>query len=241
MAIGDKAAAAGLVVYPATQDARLGYENDNQRGDELATHMTTGTHPASAITSGVFAAARIPVLDIGTKTSGALPASRVGAGYPGTSVGSNGLGFPTNIDDAVAWLNANKANAGTPGGGQAADTVTAGAYGRTVGSSNFAMWMDGALNIGRNVSARRFKEQIEAHDLDPARVLALRPVSYQRVGGDGSREYGLIADDVADLVPELVTWFDGQIDGVRYDLLAVALLDVVRDQQGRLDRLEQGA
>jgi hypothetical protein len=39
MAIGDKAAAAGLVVYPATQDVRLGYENDNQRGDELATHM----------------------------------------------------------------------------------------------------------------------------------------------------------------------------------------------------------
>lgn len=39
MAIGDKAAAAGLAVYESTQDKRLGYENDNQRGDELATEI----------------------------------------------------------------------------------------------------------------------------------------------------------------------------------------------------------
>lgn len=36
MAKGDKAAARGLAVYPSTQDRRLGYENDNERGDELA-------------------------------------------------------------------------------------------------------------------------------------------------------------------------------------------------------------
>jgi hypothetical protein len=36
MAIGDAAAAAGLIVYPGTQDARLGYQNDNQRGDDIA-------------------------------------------------------------------------------------------------------------------------------------------------------------------------------------------------------------
>ncbi|PYY57778.1 hypothetical protein DEJ17_09770 [Curtobacterium sp. MCSS17_011] len=36
MAIGDAAAAAGLATYTSTQDRRLGYQNDNQRGDELA-------------------------------------------------------------------------------------------------------------------------------------------------------------------------------------------------------------
>lgn len=39
MAIGDKAAAKGLAVYAPTQDRRLGYQNDNQRGDELADEM----------------------------------------------------------------------------------------------------------------------------------------------------------------------------------------------------------
>lgn len=40
MAIGDAGAAKGLVIYPATQDIRLGYQNDNQRADDIAAAMT---------------------------------------------------------------------------------------------------------------------------------------------------------------------------------------------------------
>jgi len=36
MAIGDKAAAKGLPVYAASQAHSLGYQNDNQRGDDIA-------------------------------------------------------------------------------------------------------------------------------------------------------------------------------------------------------------
>lgn len=36
MANGDAAAAAGLATFPASQDLREGYDNDNIRGDELA-------------------------------------------------------------------------------------------------------------------------------------------------------------------------------------------------------------
>lgn len=36
MAVGDKAAAKGLVVWANTQAHSNGYTNDNQRGDELA-------------------------------------------------------------------------------------------------------------------------------------------------------------------------------------------------------------
>jgi hypothetical protein len=36
MAIGDAARAAGLTVWEGTQDARLGYQNDNVRGDDIA-------------------------------------------------------------------------------------------------------------------------------------------------------------------------------------------------------------
>jgi hypothetical protein len=49
MANGDKAAAAGLATWPATADARNGYDNLNVRGDELATHMTTGTHTQAQV------------------------------------------------------------------------------------------------------------------------------------------------------------------------------------------------
>ncbi|WP_223693797.1 hypothetical protein [Leifsonia poae] len=36
MAIGDKAASKGLAVFPSTQNHGLGYQNDNQRGDDIA-------------------------------------------------------------------------------------------------------------------------------------------------------------------------------------------------------------
>lgn len=50
MAAGDEAAAAGLSVVPATADVRQGYAAINTRGDELARHQTSGTHPFTRIT-----------------------------------------------------------------------------------------------------------------------------------------------------------------------------------------------
>lgn len=50
MAAGDEAAAAGLSVVPATADVRQGYAAINVRGDELARHQTSGTHPFTRIT-----------------------------------------------------------------------------------------------------------------------------------------------------------------------------------------------
>lgn len=50
MTTGDAAAAAGLYVVPPTKDKRLGYDDINRRGDELANHMVNGGHPFSKIT-----------------------------------------------------------------------------------------------------------------------------------------------------------------------------------------------
>jgi hypothetical protein len=36
MAIGDLGAAKGLIIFPATQAHGLGYQNDNQRADDIA-------------------------------------------------------------------------------------------------------------------------------------------------------------------------------------------------------------
>jgi hypothetical protein len=97
--------------------------------------------------------------------------------------------------------------------------------------------IDGGFHFGRNTSSIQYKENVRTHNTDPANVLALQPVIYDRIDG-GSNEYGLIAEQVAEHFPELIVWFDGKIDGLRYDLLPVALLDVVRDQENRIRALE---
>jgi hypothetical protein len=56
MATGDAAAAAGLSVVAPTADARLGYDDINRRGDELANHIVNGTHPFTKITGSATSA-----------------------------------------------------------------------------------------------------------------------------------------------------------------------------------------
>jgi hypothetical protein len=50
-------------------------------------------------------------------------------------------------------------------------------------------------------------------------------------------EYGLIAEEVSTVLPEIVTLYGGEIDGVRYDLLGVALLPIVQAQAAQIEAL----
>ncbi|CCQ44307.1 hypothetical protein ARTSIC4J27_231 [Pseudarthrobacter siccitolerans] len=136
------------------------------------------------------------------------------------------------------------------------------AYNQNVpGTSFYAVWVGngGGHQFGRNTSSAKYKNNIRKHETTPDGVLALTPVIYDRNdeldypedpetgerligppnlirGAKG--EYGLIAEQVAEHVPEIVQWYEGAIDGIRYDLLAVALLDVVKDQEARIRALE---
>ena len=131
------------------------------------------------------------------------------------------------------------------------------------GTEFYAVWVgnDGGFHFGRNVSSIKYKENVVTHSVVPANVLALRPVKYDRKAtyrypedADGSRlegpaqkiegaknEFGLIAEEVALTLPEIVTRYGGEIDGVRYDLLGVALLPVVQAQQAQIDKLTAAA
>lgn len=126
-----------------------------------------------------------------------------------------------------------------------ADQVTSSAYGRSINSGTYyAMWMNSSRYIGRNTSSIRFKENVRDYPADPDAVLALRAVIYDRKpdeeGNPGNtNEFGLIAEEVHEHVPEIVTYFDGEIDSVRYDLLAVALLPVLQRQAEQIALLQQ--
>jgi len=129
------------------------------------------------------------------------------------------------------------------------------------GTSFYALWVgnDGGFHLGRNVSSIKYKENVTDAVLDPAAVLNLRPVKYDRKATykypedeDGNRlegpaqmfegaknQFGLIAEETLPHVPELITYFDGEIDGVSYELLGVALLPVVKQQAADIEALKQ--
>ncbi|WP_372407195.1 tail fiber domain-containing protein [Streptomyces luteireticuli] len=108
----------------------------------------------------------------------------------------------------------------------------------------YAVWVEGDGTFCRNTSSIRYKENVRDITVDPAAVLALRPRIYDRKPTEEKPEarrdeFGLIAEEVAETLPEIVTYDEeGRIDALRYDLLGVALLPVVQDQATRIERLE---
>lgn len=90
--------------------------------------------------------------------------------------------------------------------------------------------------LGTVSSSRRFKQDIADMDDFSARVARLRPVTfrYAQPAADGSKplDFGLIAEEVADVFPELaVTGSDGQIETVAYHKLPALLLNELQTLQ----------
>jgi hypothetical protein len=100
--------------------------------------------------------------------------------------------------------------------------------------------IDSNGQLGTVNSSRRFKEDI--HDMGAASrgLMRLRPVTfrYKQPFADGSKpfQYGLIAEEVAEVYPDLVVRSaDGQIETVKYQMLDSMLLNEVQRQQAELE------
>jgi hypothetical protein len=71
------------------------------------------------------------------------------------------------------------------------------------------------------VSSERYKTTIAPMGANTAKLTQLRPVTFHlKTDPEGTLQYGLIAEEVAKVYPELVVRDEnGRIDGVRYDAL----------------------
>ncbi len=98
--------------------------------------------------------------------------------------------------------------------------------------------------LGTTTSSRRFKQDIADMGDFSARLATLRPVTfrYTQPAADGSQplDFGLVAEEVAEVFPELaVRSADGQIETVAYHKLPALLLNEWQKQQRLIDTLLQ--
>jgi hypothetical protein len=131
------------------------------------------------------------------------------------------------------------------------NTYIAGIRGATTGQNDaIPVVIDSAGQLGTVSSSRRYKEEIQDMGDTSNGLMRLRPVTfrYQKPFADGSKpvQYGLIAEEVAEVYPDLVAHSaDGQIETVKYQVLDSMLLNEVQRLnkenqalQERLSRLE---
>jgi len=155
------------------------------------------------------------------------------------STGSNNIGLGSN---AGSGLTTGSNNIDIGAFGHAADTNTIrigkgglqrrafmqGIRGVTTGQPNAVpVVIDSTGQLGTVGSSRRFKHDIKPMDATSESILALKPVTFHyRSDNTNTAQFGLIAEEVAEVNPDLVVRDDkGKIYTVRYDAVNAMLLN----------------
>jgi hypothetical protein len=110
-------------------------------------------------------------------------------------------------------------------------------------TSAVSVLIDANGQLGTIASSGRFKEDVQDMGDASSGLLRLRPVTfrYKQAYADGSKpvDYGLIAEEVAEVYPDLVVkGKDGQIQTVQYQKLTPMLLNELQKQAEQIRSLE---
>jgi len=116
----------------------------------------------------------------------------------------------------------------------------AGVQGVITGTSAVIVVIDSNGQLGTISSSARFKEEIEDMGEKSSGLMQLRPVTFRyteaTVGGDRPVQPGLIAEEVAEIYPDLVVHdSDGEIQTVQYHKLIPMLLNELQKQERQIE------
>ncbi len=197
-----------------TGNAAVGYEamHVNKSG---ADNSAVGTKALFALTSGGHNVALGFEAGLNLKTG----SNDIDIGSPGgTSSESGAIRIGTLGTHTTAYLQ--------------------GVYG--VGTSATPVFVDSSGQLTAPLSSERFKTDVVTMGEATQKLGELRPVTFHyKTDANGTTQYGLVAEEVAQVYPELVIRGpEGRVDGVRYDQLAPMLLNEVQKERQRRGVLE---
>jgi hypothetical protein len=125
------------------------------------------------------------------------------------------------------------------------DAYISGVY--TAQATSRQVYADSDGHLGTLSSSRRYKESIKAMDRDSEALFAVKPATFHyKKDPAGTRSFGLIAEEVAQVSPDLITWDEyGRPQTVRYEAVNAMLLNEflkehkkVEEQHARLVDLD---
>jgi hypothetical protein len=108
--------------------------------------------------------------------------------------------------------------------------------------SGMAVRVNANGRLGTVPSSQRFKQDIKPMDKASEAILALKPVSFRykhEIDPDGIPQFGLVAEDVAKVNPDLVVRdADGRLYTVRYEAVNAMLLNEFLKEHQKVQKLE---
>jgi hypothetical protein len=183
------------------------------------------------------------------------------AGFRNTASGGSALFNNTGGDNNIAlgWqagvnltTGNNNIEIGSPGAaaedstihvgtqGTQDTTFIAGISGTALTGMPAAVFVSSTGQLGIMPSSLRYKRDIRSLENRSRGLWRLRPVTFRyKQNPQGQRQYGLIAEEVAKVYPELVVRDNkGEIESVQYHELIPLMLNEMQHQQTALDTLK---
>lgn len=160
----------------------------------------------------------------------------------GNAAGSNLTTGNSNIEIGNLGVAGESATIRIGAPGFHTDTYIGGIF-ASISAGGSAVFANSAGKLGTNLSARRFKQDIREIGEASDGLMRLRPVTFQyktEFDPKGLTQYGLIAEEVAEVYPELVAYDpDGKPLTVHYHLVNALLLSEVQKQRRTIEAQER--
>lgn len=98
-----------------------------------------------------------------------------------------------------------------------------------------------ALSAGSitETSSIIYKQNVDPIEDALEKILHLTGVIYDRKDGSRIREPGLIAEDVEKIIPNVITYRDGKIDGITYTKIIAYLIESVKTLNKKLEHMQK--
>jgi uncharacterized coiled-coil protein SlyX len=149
-----------------------------------------------------------------------------------------GTGLASNVSNCIAI--------GAPGAGPFANLdntcFIGGIYNQPVSDASTAQdtFVDQFNVLGFVPSSQRFKHDIQPMDKASEAILALKPVTFKYKSDEkGTTQYGLIAEHVAEVAPDLVFRNnDGDVQTVRSEQIGTMLLNEFLKEHKKVQELQ---
>jgi trimeric autotransporter adhesin len=227
-------------VFALTSNTTGGYNTAS--GDEALLSNTTGNFNTAYGTAALLSNTtgnENTAIGASALYSNTTGSNNIAVGYnAGLNVtGSNNI----HIGNEGVAGESNTISIGTPGTQTSA--YMAGIWG-AISAGGSPVYISPAGQLGILLSSRRYKEDIRDMAEASSGLLRLRPVTfrYKKPFSDGSQpvQYGLIAEEVAEVYPDLVAHSaDGQVETVKYQLLEPMLLNELQKQNATIATLKE--
>jgi uncharacterized coiled-coil protein SlyX len=163
------------------------------------------------------------------------------SGY--VALANNSTGSDNTALGHLAGENVTTANnviaIGAPGANVSNSCFIGEIFNRTA-SGGTAVFINSSGLLGTVTSSRRFKKEIKPMDSASEAILALKPVTFHyKSDAKGIPQFGLIAEEVAEINPDLVVRDEnGEIYTVRYDAVNAMLLNEFLKEHRKMQEQE---